>query len=130
MSSISSRRPYYLAYINKITLAEAIRRADRWKTPNLLSPRFADDTLYNIMIHNIFQQHVTVEWIVCQTVTLASILTTRLSVVWSAHRDISKYNYRKTPNKRPWAFATFIAIKRTFSPSRRFLRNENRTIFG
>ncbi len=80
-------------------------------TKSIMSPRFALDTLFNtLIIHNIFQQHVTVEWIVCQTVTLASILTTRLSAVWSAHRDISKYSYHKTPNKRPWAFATFIVI--------------------
>ncbi len=38
--------------------------------------------------------------------------------------------YRKTPNKRPWAFAGSVALERTFSPSRSNLRNENRTIFS
>ena len=39
-------------------------------------------------------------------------------------------NYRKTPNKRPWAFAATVVLGRTFSPSSSFLRNENRTIFS
>ncbi len=38
--------------------------------------------------------------------------------------------YRKTPNKRPWAFAAVVGLKRIFSPSSSFLRNENRTIFS
>ena len=38
--------------------------------------------------------------------------------------------YRKTPNKRPWAFAGIVVLKRTFVPSSSFLRNENRTIFS
>ncbi len=38
--------------------------------------------------------------------------------------------YRNTPNKRPWAFAGSVVFKSTFSPSRSFLRNENRSIFS
>ncbi len=42
----------------------------------------------------------------------------------------SKWFYGKTPNKRPWAFARWIAPKRAFSPFNSFMRNENQTIFG
>ncbi len=38
--------------------------------------------------------------------------------------------YRKTPNKRPWAFAGSVGLKRTFYPSSGFLRNENPTILS
>ena len=41
-----------------------------------------------------------------------------------------EFVYRKTPNKRPWAFAVIVGLKRTFSPSSSFLRNENRTILS
>ncbi len=36
----------------------------------------------------------------------------------------------KPPNKRPWAFVSIVGLKRTFSPSSSFLRNENRTILS
>ena len=38
--------------------------------------------------------------------------------------------YRKTPNKRPWAFASLTDLKRAFPAFSSFLRNENRTIYG
>ncbi len=37
--------------------------------------------------------------------------------------------YRRTPNKRPWAFASYIDLKRAFPPFSSILQNENRTIF-
>ena len=40
------------------------------------------------------------------------------------------FTYRKTPNKRPWAFAATVGLKRTLFPSCSFLRNKNRTIFS
>ena len=42
---------------------------------------------------------------------------------------LKEIEYRKTPNKRPWAFVSYIACKRAFSAFSSFLRNENRTIF-
>ena len=41
-----------------------------------------------------------------------------------------KLIYRKTPNKRPWAFAGSVGLKRTVSPFKGFLRNENWTILS
>ncbi len=42
---------------------------------------------------------------------------------------VSIQAYRKTPNKRPWAFANYRVRKRAFPPFSSFLRNDNRTIF-
>ncbi len=41
----------------------------------------------------------------------------------------SEEKYCKTPNKRPWAFASLISSKRALFPFNS-LRNENQTISG
>ena len=51
------------------------------------------------------------------------------SSVDNSYRPVAQ-GYRKTPNKRPWAFAGGVALEGTFSPSMSFLQNENRTIFS
>ena len=51
----------------------------------------------------------------------------QMIIHYALHRFLA---YRKTPHKRPWAFASFMGMKRAFPASSSLLWNENRIIFG
>ena len=75
-------------------------------------------TYYDYLIHLDWKKN---------DIILYSVLHYSMGILVLAY--ISFY-YRKTPNKRPWAFVSLIVSKRAFLAFSSFLRNANRTIFA
>ncbi len=58
------------------------------------------------------------------------VVSTKHSKIFNRKENILglQKEYRKTPNKRPWAFASFTASKRAILPFSSFLQNRAKNV--